>query len=67
MYESKFVNFEKRDRKIGEAIKKPNYIVEFNKYMKGVSRGDHFCGLVVRVYGYRSRVPRFDSWRFQIF
>jgi hypothetical protein len=25
------------------------------------------CGLVVRVFGYRSRGPEFDSWRYQIF
>jgi hypothetical protein len=25
------------------------------------------CGLVVRVSGYRSRGPGFDSWRFRIF
>jgi hypothetical protein len=28
---------------------------------------DHLCGLVVRVPGYRSRGPRFDSRRYQIF
>jgi hypothetical protein len=28
---------------------------------------DHFCGPVVRVYGYRSRGSGFDSRRFQIF
>jgi hypothetical protein len=28
---------------------------------------DRLCGLVVRVSGYRSRVPGFDSRRFQIF
>jgi hypothetical protein len=28
---------------------------------------NRFCGLVVRVSGYRSRGPRFDSQRFQIF
>jgi hypothetical protein len=27
----------------------------------------HLCGLVVRVCGYRSRSPGFDSQRFQIF
>jgi hypothetical protein len=27
---------------------------------------DHLCGLVVRVSSYRSRGPRFDSWRYQI-
>jgi hypothetical protein len=27
----------------------------------------HLCGLVVRVPGYRSRVPGFDSRRYQIF
>jgi hypothetical protein len=26
-----------------------------------------FCGLVVRVHGYRSRGPGFDSQRYQIF
>jgi hypothetical protein len=29
--------------------------------------GDCLCGLVVRVPGYRSRGPGFDSWRYQIF
>jgi hypothetical protein len=28
---------------------------------------DRLCGRVVRVSGYRSRGPGFDSWRFQIF
>jgi hypothetical protein len=28
---------------------------------------DRFCGLVVRVSGYRSRGPGFDSQRYQIF
>jgi hypothetical protein len=28
---------------------------------------DRLCGLVVRVPGYRSRGPRFDSRRYQIF
>jgi hypothetical protein len=28
---------------------------------------DRLCGLVVRVPGYRSRGPGFDSWRYQIF
>jgi hypothetical protein len=28
---------------------------------------DRLCGLVVRVSGYRSRGPGFDSWRFHIF
>jgi hypothetical protein len=28
---------------------------------------DHLCGLVVRVPGYRSRGPSFDSWCYQIF
>jgi hypothetical protein len=28
---------------------------------------DHICGLVVRVSGYRSRGPEFDSRRYQIF
>jgi hypothetical protein len=30
-------------------------------------RNYHLCGLVVRVPGYRSRDPWFDSWRYQIF
>jgi hypothetical protein len=28
---------------------------------------DRLCGLVIRVPGYRSRGPGFDSWRCQIF
>jgi hypothetical protein len=31
-----------------------------------VMYGDHLCGLVVRVPGYRSRGPGFDSRRYQI-
>jgi hypothetical protein len=31
------------------------------------SQRDRLCGLVVRVSGYRSRGPGFDSQRFQIF
>jgi hypothetical protein len=34
------------------------YVLEFR---------DHLCGLVVRVVGYKSRGPGFDSWRYQIF
>jgi hypothetical protein len=29
--------------------------------------GDRLCGLVVRVSGYRSRGPGFNSWCFEIF
>jgi hypothetical protein len=32
-----------------------------------VSTFDRLCGLVVRVSGYRSRGPGFDSWPYQIF
>jgi hypothetical protein len=38
-----------------------------------IARGDLFvvkdrlCGLLVRVPGYRSRGPGFDSWTYQIF
>jgi hypothetical protein len=32
-----------------------------------VLKRDHVCGLVVRVPGYRSRDPEFDSRRYQIF
>jgi hypothetical protein len=28
---------------------------------------DRLCGLVIRVPGYRSRGPRFDTWHYQIF
>jgi hypothetical protein len=28
---------------------------------------DRLCGLVVRVLGYRSRGPGFNSWRYHIF
>jgi hypothetical protein len=28
---------------------------------------DRLCGLVIRIPGYRSRGPGFDSWRYQIF
>jgi hypothetical protein len=30
-------------------------------------RSDCFCGIVIRVPGYRSRGPWFDSWCYQIF
>jgi hypothetical protein len=36
----------------------------FRKY---IILGDHLWGLVVRVHGYRSRGPKFDSRRYQIF
>jgi hypothetical protein len=32
-----------------------------------IGQKDRLCGLVVRVSGYRSRGPGFDSGRFQIF
>jgi hypothetical protein len=35
------------------------YACKFNSF-------DRFCGLVVRVPGYRSRGHRFDSWHYQI-
>jgi hypothetical protein len=31
------------------------------------NNNDRLCGLVVRVSGYRSRGPGFDSWLYQIF
>jgi hypothetical protein len=34
---------------------------------KAIPITDHLCGLMVRVPGYRSRDPGFDSWRYQIF
>jgi hypothetical protein len=37
------------------------------KYMCMPAVGDRLCGLVVRVPGYRSRGPGFDSRRYQIF
>jgi hypothetical protein len=39
------------------------------KYKKGqvIPRNDHLCDLVVRIPGYRSRGPWFDSRRYQIF
>jgi hypothetical protein len=39
-----------------------------NAYIKTLFQvGDRLCGLVVRVSGYRSKIPGFDSRRFQIF
>jgi hypothetical protein len=32
-----------------------------------VNEAEVLCGLVVRVPGYRSRDPSFNSWRYQIF
>jgi hypothetical protein len=37
------------------------------KCRKACMRSDHLCGLVVRVPGYRSRGPEFDSRHYQIF
>jgi hypothetical protein len=34
---------------------------------KNIMKCDRLCGLVVRVSGYRSRVPWFDSRHYQIF
>jgi hypothetical protein len=42
----------------------PNIDVVFTKLN---SSGYRLCGLLVRVSGYRSRGPGFDSRRFQIF
>jgi hypothetical protein len=44
-------------------------VVETNRYAEQFknSRGRCLCGLAVRVPGYRSRGPGFDSWRYQIF
>jgi hypothetical protein len=47
------------------------YTTFFNIYKlsilsKIVFMGDRLCGLVVRVYGYRSRGPGFDSRHFQV-
>jgi hypothetical protein len=36
-------------------------------FLQIICSGDRFCGLVVRVPGYRSRGPGFDSRRYQIF
>jgi hypothetical protein len=37
------------------------------KNINNCHKGDRLCGLVVRVPGYRSRGPWFDSRRYQIF
>jgi hypothetical protein len=34
---------------------------------RGMSNGDRLCGLVVRIPGYKSSHPGFDSRRYQIF
>jgi hypothetical protein len=37
------------------------------RYGTAIIWADRLYGLVVRVSGYRSRGPRFDSWPYQIF
>jgi hypothetical protein len=41
------------------------YVVMFLFSVRCLRR-DRLCGLVVRIAGYRSRGPGFDSWRNQI-
>jgi hypothetical protein len=43
------------------------YNPQANVFTKGVEYWTRLCGLVVRVSGYKSRGPGFDSQRFQIF
>jgi hypothetical protein len=40
---------------------------KIEKYEHLGRKFDRLCGLVVRVFGNRSRSPGFDSWRYQIF
>jgi hypothetical protein len=47
------------DNHFSSPILKPQTLLFYNM--------NCLCGLVVRVFGYRSRGPGFDSWRFQIF
>jgi hypothetical protein len=40
--------------------------LQTNKLILNTGKIDRLCGLVFIVPGYRSRGPRFDSWRYQI-
>ena len=42
IHDSKHVRTGKKDQQTGEDIMKPNCIVEYNKYMKGVDRADQY-------------------------
>jgi hypothetical protein len=46
-------------------LRKEEYILIF--FNCGINICDNLCGLVVRVTGYRSRDPEFDSQRYKIF
>jgi hypothetical protein len=58
----KYGNYRKDDR--GDGVRLPTGERHFDILRKVQ---DRLCGLVVRVSGYRSRGPVFESWRFQIF
>jgi hypothetical protein len=47
--------------------KVPSWTSKSLEFKKKITHNDRLCGLVVRVPGYRSRGPGFDSQRYQIF
>ena len=42
IHDAIIVNTERRDRKINMEIKKPDTVVQYNKFMKGMDRADQY-------------------------
>jgi hypothetical protein len=61
-----FVAIWKLFRRLGLLILLIHISKRFAYFCQFMLGGDRLCGLVVRVPGYRSRGPRFDSRRYQI-
>jgi hypothetical protein len=51
---------------VHQVTKSPNAQPKLFTYEEQM-KNDHLCGLVVRVPGYKSKGPGFDSLRYQIF
>ena len=55
IHDSEHVHTGKKDRKTNEEISKPNRVVQYNKYMKGVDRADQY-------FSYYSVVRKTMKW-----